>query len=101
MVSIPTISTSSVHSDPVKPPFIAAYSVPVCLPLHATNAPIKRHDRAICWWTLGHGFAYGKDLGGFIGTDDFAFTAARFDGDKQGLALAQWFFQWAFAGERA
>lgn len=55
--------------------------------------------RAICWWTLGHGFAYGDDAGGFVGVRGFAFVKKSFDGDQQGFALAQWFFQWAFAGE--
>lgn len=56
-------------------------------------------DRAICWWTLGNGFAYGTDAGGFIGTDRFAFTETNFTGNEQGMAYAEWFFQWAFAGE--
>eukprot|EP00904_Undaria_pinnatifida_P003060 jgi/Undpi1/12755/HiC_scaffold_6.g02423.m1 len=56
---------------------------------------------AICWWTLGNGFAYGTDAGGFIGTDQFAFTNTHFTGNEQGMAYAQWFFQWAFAATAA
>lgn len=56
--------------------------------------------RAICWWTLGHGFAYGEDVGGFIGTDSFAFSADDVTEEAKGFAIAQWFFQWAFAGAR-
>lgn len=55
---------------------------------------------AICWWTLGHGFAYGTDSGGFVGTDHFVFSGSQFGDDVEGAALSQWFFQWAFAGER-
>lgn len=54
--------------------------------------------RAICWWTLGHGFAYGSDVGGFIGTDSFAFSNYTVRDEEKGVAIAQWFFQWAFAG---
>ncbi|CAN0431954.1 unnamed protein product, partial [Laminaria digitata] len=56
---------------------------------------------AICWWTLGNGFAYGTDAGGFIGTDRFAFTKTHFTGSEQGMAYAEWFFQWAFAATAA
>ncbi|CAB1120017.1 unnamed protein product [Ectocarpus sp. CCAP 1310/34] len=57
---------------------------------------------AICWWTLGHGFAYGNDVGGFIGTDSFAFSGnATHQEDGQGAEIAQWFFEWAFAATAA
>eukprot|EP00752_Nemacystus_decipiens_P003798 g3494.t1 len=56
---------------------------------------------AICWWTLGHGFAYGADAGGFIGTDSFAFSAETVTDEQKGFAIAQWFFQWAFAATAA
>lgn len=62
-------------------------------------SPRHSYISAICWWTLGHGFAYGKDVGGFIGTDHFFFTGSRFEEEEQANGTAQWFFQWAFAGE--
>ena len=56
-------------------------------------------DRAICWWTVGHGFAYGKDAGGFIGTSDFAFANSDLQFQEEGINFAKWFFHWAFAGK--
>ncbi|CAN0291364.1 unnamed protein product [Ectocarpus sp. 6 AP-2014] len=57
---------------------------------------------AICWWTLGHGFAYGKDVAGFIGTDSFAFSSdATYQDNGQGVEIAEWFFEWAFAATAA
>lgn len=47
---------------------------------------------------MGHGFAYGVDVGGFIGADSFAFSDGNYEGIGEGKAIAQWFFQWAFAG---
>lgn len=77
--------------------------MPACITLtrrpHPPPAAFARFQRrAICWWTLGYGFAYGKDIGGFIGGDGFAFSGDAHEGTDQGIATAQWFFQWAFAG---
>lgn len=58
----------------------------------------KRVLSAICWWTLGHGFAYGADQWGFVGTSEFLLNVSQFDDDVQGRKFAEWFFQWAFAG---
>lgn len=56
---------------------------------------------AICWWTLGHGFAYGADQWGFVGTSEFLLNVSQFDDDVQGRKFAEWFFQWAFAATAA
>lgn len=54
----------------------------------------------ICWVFLGHGFAFGTDSGGFIGTDDFFFR------DQNGRTLgaydyAFFLFEWAFVATSA
>lgn len=56
----------------------------------------------MCWWTVGQGFAFGKDAGGFIGTSNFAFihtfTQSDLENEAEGRTLATWFFFWAFSG---
>jgi len=61
---------------------------------------------AFFFWLLGFGFAYGKDSGGFIGTDLFAlddesFTATGSSNGVSGLDYHTFFFQWAFAATAA
>lgn len=53
-------------------------------------------NSALCWWLVGFAFAYGKDLGGFVGTDMFALNGGSYD--RPGLKEAEWMFDWAFAG---
>jgi Amt family ammonium transporter len=70
-------------------------------PKNATNILFKNMIdaslAAICFWLLGYGFAYGTDVGGFIGSDNFAIVDINnANGGWQG-----WFFQWAFAGAAA
>lgn len=52
----------------------------------------------MCWWTVGQGFAFGKDAGGFIGTSNFAFSQSQDEDEGEGRTLATWFFFWAFSG---
>lgn len=56
---------------------------------------------AIGWWLLGHGVAFGKDWGGFIGCSGFVLKGEEEFGTSSGefvaYAYASWLFQWAFA----
>lgn len=56
---------------------------------------------AICWWTLGFGFAFGETSGGFIGTSGFLLKGEMFESEDgtltNGKQYAFWLFQWAFA----
>jgi Amt family ammonium transporter len=56
---------------------------------------------AMCWWLLGYGFAFGDDVGRFIGDSKFAFSTKSWGGDISGYDYASWLFQWAFAATAA
>ena len=52
----------------------------------------------ICFWVLGHGFAYGKDRAGLIGASNFALADSYPNSGGSGSdGYEIWFFQWAFA----
>lgn len=56
---------------------------------------------ALLFWTVGYGFAYGSDSGGFIGTDTFGLDDASYkqidDDAIANLNFHTFFFQWTFA----
>lgn len=54
--------------------------------------------RAICWWLVGFGLAFGEDAHGFIGTSLFALNGGESRFGTSGLKEAEWVFDWAFAG---
>lgn len=54
--------------------------------------------RAICWWLVGFGLAFGDDAHGFIGTSVFALHGGESRFGTSGLKEAEWVFDWAFAG---
>jgi len=70
-------------------------------PKNATNILFKNlidaSLAAICFWLLGYGFAYGTDVGGFIGSDNFAISKIT----NESGGWQNWFFQWAFTGAAA
>jgi Amt family ammonium transporter len=58
---------------------------------------------AFFFWLLGFGFAYGKDVGGFIGNSLFALDDPSFTnyGPNGDLQMHNFFFQWVFAATSA
>lgn len=52
---------------------------------------------SISWWFVGYAFAYGNDVGGFIGSSNF--LTLDFEDDYEDYL--QFLYQWAFAGTSA
>jgi Amt family ammonium transporter len=76
---------------------------------NATNILFKNLLDAIIsaffFWLIGFGFAYGKDVGGFIGNSLFALDDPSYT-DHKGDAVNEldyhnFFFQWCFAATSA
>jgi len=74
---------------------------------NATNILFKNILDAIIsaffFWLLGFGFAYGKDVGGFIGNSLFALDDPSYTNysPKGDLQYHNFFFQWVFAATSA